>query len=124
MTAAFPDGPCMHEALFDDAWLEGTDVSTLDLAKALIDEGFHPMTVYFPTGGARRDADRPLTRTGQPKREILRPLLRRHAGPLRPPPRPATSPFQVAPFRAPLRHRLDETRRRPQAPLKLGPVTR
>jgi len=47
MSPAF-DGPCMHEALFDDAWLEGTGLSTLDVAKALIDEGFHPMTVYFP----------------------------------------------------------------------------
>ncbi|MCP5432117.1 MAG: aminomethyl-transferring glycine dehydrogenase subunit GcvPB [Alphaproteobacteria bacterium] len=41
-------GPCMHEALFDDAFLEGTGVATLDFAKALIDEGYHPMTVYFP----------------------------------------------------------------------------
>ncbi|WP_304186518.1 aminomethyl-transferring glycine dehydrogenase subunit GcvPB [Phenylobacterium aquaticum] len=48
MSAAFPDGPCMHEALFDDHWLEGTDVTTLDFAKAMIDEGFHPMTMYFP----------------------------------------------------------------------------
>jgi len=47
MTAAF-EGPCMHEALFDDAWLEGTGVTTLDYAKAMIDEGFHPMTMYFP----------------------------------------------------------------------------
>jgi len=40
-------GPCMHEALFSDANLaEG--FSTLDIAKGLIDEGFHPMTVYFP----------------------------------------------------------------------------
>ena len=40
-------GPCMHEALFSDAGLpEG--ISTLDIAKGLIDEGFHPMTVYFP----------------------------------------------------------------------------
>jgi glycine dehydrogenase subunit 2 len=40
-------GPCMHEALFSDAGLaEG--FSTLDVAKGLIDEGFHPMTVYFP----------------------------------------------------------------------------
>ena len=44
----FPDQPCMHEALFDDSFLEGTHVSTLDFAKALIDEGFHPMTMYFP----------------------------------------------------------------------------
>ena len=48
MTPAFPDGPCMHEALFDDSWLEGTDITTLDFAKAMIDEGFHPMTMYFP----------------------------------------------------------------------------
>jgi len=44
----FPDQPCMHEALFDDSFLEGTGVSTLDFAKAMIDEGFHPMTMYFP----------------------------------------------------------------------------
>lgn len=42
------DGPCMHEALFDDNFLKDTDVSTLDFAKAMIDEGFHPMTMYFP----------------------------------------------------------------------------
>jgi glycine dehydrogenase subunit 2 len=48
MTPAFPVGPCMHEALFDDAWLEGTGITTLDFAKAMIDEGFHPMTMYFP----------------------------------------------------------------------------
>lgn len=42
------DGPCMHEALFDDRFFNGTGVTTLDMAKALIDEGFHPMTVYFP----------------------------------------------------------------------------
>jgi glycine dehydrogenase subunit 2 len=38
----------MHEVLFDDAWLKGTGVTTLDFAKAMIDEGFHPMTMYFP----------------------------------------------------------------------------
>ncbi|WP_326522766.1 aminomethyl-transferring glycine dehydrogenase subunit GcvPB [Sphingomonas sp.] len=40
-------GPCMHEAIFSDRGLaEG--FSTLDIAKGLIDEGYHPMTVYFP----------------------------------------------------------------------------
>jgi glycine dehydrogenase subunit 2 len=48
MSQSFGDRPCMHEALFDDAWLEGTGVTTLDFAKAMIDEGFHPVTVYFP----------------------------------------------------------------------------
>ncbi|MBF0560452.1 MAG: aminomethyl-transferring glycine dehydrogenase subunit GcvPB [Alphaproteobacteria bacterium] len=41
-------GPCMHEVLFDDSFLKGTGVTTLDMAKAMIDEGYHPMTVYFP----------------------------------------------------------------------------
>ncbi|WBY16483.1 aminomethyl-transferring glycine dehydrogenase subunit GcvPB [Erythrobacteraceae bacterium WH01K] len=40
-------GPCMHEALFGDRDF-GEGLSTLDLAKGLIDEGYHPMTVYFP----------------------------------------------------------------------------
>ena len=47
MTPSF-DGPCMHEALFDDRFLKGTEVTTLDFAKAMIDEGWHPMTMYFP----------------------------------------------------------------------------
>jgi glycine dehydrogenase subunit 2 len=46
MTPAF-EGHCMHEALFSDAFTaEG--IETLDIAKALIDEGYHPMTMYFP----------------------------------------------------------------------------
>ena len=47
MTPAF-EGPCMHEALFDDRFLKDTGVTTLDFAKAMIDEGYHPMTMYFP----------------------------------------------------------------------------
>ncbi|MBC2777483.1 aminomethyl-transferring glycine dehydrogenase subunit GcvPB [Parasphingopyxis marina] len=40
-------GPCMHEAVFSDAgFAEG--LTTLDVAKGLIDEGYHPMTMYFP----------------------------------------------------------------------------
>jgi glycine dehydrogenase subunit 2 len=48
LDAPFGDsGPCMHEALFSDrGFAEG--FTTLDLAKGLIDEGFHPMTMYFP----------------------------------------------------------------------------
>jgi len=48
MSAPYGEGPCMHEALFDDGFLEGTGVTTLDFAKAMIDEGYHPMTMYFP----------------------------------------------------------------------------
>jgi glycine dehydrogenase subunit 2 len=41
-------GPCMHEVLFDDRFLKDAQITTLDFAKALIDEGYHPMTMYFP----------------------------------------------------------------------------
>jgi glycine cleavage system P protein (glycine dehydrogenase) subunit 2 len=47
LTLPFP-GICMHEVLFDDHFLKDTGITTLDFAKALIDEGFHPMTMYFP----------------------------------------------------------------------------
>jgi glycine dehydrogenase subunit 2 len=48
LSLPFADHPSMHEVLFDDKWLNGTGITTLDVAKALIDEGYHPMTVYFP----------------------------------------------------------------------------
>ncbi|MBV8119488.1 MAG: aminomethyl-transferring glycine dehydrogenase subunit GcvPB, partial [Alphaproteobacteria bacterium] len=47
LSLPFP-GPCMHEVLFDDDFLKDSGLSTLDFAKALIDEGYHPMTIYFP----------------------------------------------------------------------------
>ena len=47
MSPAF-EGYCMHEALFSDAFLKDTGVETIDIAKGLIDEGYHPMTMYFP----------------------------------------------------------------------------
>ncbi|MEE9195573.1 MAG: aminomethyl-transferring glycine dehydrogenase subunit GcvPB [Alphaproteobacteria bacterium] len=47
LTLPYP-GPCMHEVLFDDGFLHDTGVTTLDFSKALIDEGFHPTTIYFP----------------------------------------------------------------------------
>jgi len=42
------DQPSMHECVFDDKHLKKTGVTTLDIAKRLIDYGFHPPTVYFP----------------------------------------------------------------------------
>lgn len=41
-------GPCMHEALITEKFQKEQGVSTLDIAKALCENGFHPMTVYFP----------------------------------------------------------------------------
>jgi len=42
------DRPCMHECVFTDRFQERHHVSTLDIAKRLIDYGFHPPTIYFP----------------------------------------------------------------------------
>jgi glycine dehydrogenase subunit 2 len=38
-------GASLHECVFND---KGQGITTMDFAKALIDHGFHPPTVYFP----------------------------------------------------------------------------
>jgi glycine dehydrogenase subunit 2 len=45
---AVTEGRCMHECVFSGNPLVEHGVHTLDLAKGLIDRGFHPPTVYFP----------------------------------------------------------------------------
>ena len=104
MSAAFT-GPCMHEALFNDDWLEGTGVTTLDFAKAMIDEGFHPMTMYIPLVVHGAMLIEPTETV--PKAELVRfcnvliALAKAaKAG--------EVERFKAAPFHAPLR-RLDET---------------
>jgi glycine dehydrogenase subunit 2 len=42
------DRPCMHECVFTDKHQAIHKVMTLDIAKRLMDYGFHPPTVYFP----------------------------------------------------------------------------
>ena len=44
----FEEGLCMHECVFSDKSIEESGISTIELAKILIDYGFHPPTVYFP----------------------------------------------------------------------------
>lgn len=41
-------GLCMHEFVFDGLKDKRTEVSTMDIAKRLLDHGFHAPTVYFP----------------------------------------------------------------------------
>jgi glycine dehydrogenase subunit 2 len=40
--------PCMHECVFSDALQQEDKITTLDMAKRLIDHGYHPPTIYFP----------------------------------------------------------------------------
>ena len=42
------DRPVMHEVIFSDKVQNKYDVRTLDIAKRLMDYGFHPPTIYFP----------------------------------------------------------------------------
>ena len=42
------DRPCMHECVFTDRLQKDQKITTLDMAKRLMDYGFHPPTVYFP----------------------------------------------------------------------------
>ncbi|MBN2323777.1 MAG: aminomethyl-transferring glycine dehydrogenase subunit GcvPB [Spirochaetes bacterium] len=42
------DDHCMHECVFTDRLQKKRGVTTLDIAKSIIDRGFHPPTIYFP----------------------------------------------------------------------------
>lgn len=42
------DRTCMHECVFSDRYQTKAGVTTLDIAKRLMDYGFHPPTIYFP----------------------------------------------------------------------------
>jgi glycine dehydrogenase subunit 2 len=42
------DRPCMHECVFSDKNQREHKISTLDMAKRLMDYGFYPPTIYFP----------------------------------------------------------------------------
>jgi glycine dehydrogenase subunit 2 len=42
------DGPCMHECVFSASRQMKQEIHAIDIAKHLIDRGFHPPTVYFP----------------------------------------------------------------------------
>jgi glycine dehydrogenase subunit 2 len=42
------DRPCMHECVFSDEHQKTDKVTTLDMAKRLMEYGFHPPTIYFP----------------------------------------------------------------------------
>jgi glycine dehydrogenase subunit 2 len=42
------DLPCMHECVFSDRLQAKFGVTALDIAKRLMDYGFHPPTIYFP----------------------------------------------------------------------------
>ena len=44
----FADVPCMHEVLVTEDGLEKSRITTMDIAKGLIEYGFHPPTIYFP----------------------------------------------------------------------------
>jgi glycine dehydrogenase subunit 2 len=42
------DRTCMHEFVVEGAWEDIPDIHALDIAKRLMDYGFHPPTNYFP----------------------------------------------------------------------------
>jgi len=42
------NGPSLHEVVFSDASFKDTGVETIDVAKRIMDYGYHPPTMYFP----------------------------------------------------------------------------
>ncbi len=106
MTQPYGDRPCMHEVLFDDAFLADTGVTTLDFAKAMIDEGFHPMTVYFPLVAHGAMLIEPTESESRASLDLFIAALRDLAWAAQ---SGDTARFLDAPRHAP-RRRLDETR--------------
>ncbi len=106
MSQPFAGRPCMHEVLFDDTFLKDTGVTTLDFAKALIDEGFHPMTVYFPLVVHGAMLIEPTESESKRSLDQFIGVLRFLAGVAQ---RGDVERFKAAPHFAP-RRRLDETR--------------
>jgi glycine dehydrogenase subunit 2 len=106
MSLPFGDRPCMHEVLFDDEWLNGSGVTTLDFAKAMIDEGYHPMTVYFPLVVHGAMLIEPTESESKASLDLFIASLRDLAMAAK---RGDTARFTGAPYHAP-RRRLDETR--------------
>lgn len=117
LTQPFPEQPCMHEVVFDGKRLAEAGVTTHDLAKALIDEGYHPMTVYFPLGIEGAMLIEPTESESRASLELFIAtmrdvILRAKAG--------KGAAFKQAPYYAPLR-RLDETRAARQPVLVWSP---
>jgi glycine dehydrogenase subunit 2 len=106
MSQPFGNKPCMHEALFDDEWLKGTGVTTLDFAKAMIDEGYHPMTMYFPLVVHGAMLIEPTESESRASLDLFVATLRDLAHAVK---RGDVARFTGAPYHAP-RNRLDETR--------------
>jgi glycine dehydrogenase subunit 2 len=106
MSQPFGDRVCMHEVLFDDAWLKDTGVTTLDFAKAMIDEGYHPMTMYFPLVVHGAMLIEPTESESKASLDLFIMTLRDLAFAAK---RGDTERFSGAPYLAP-RRRLDETR--------------
>ena len=104
--APFGEGPCMHEALFDDTTLKAHGIETKDLAKAMLDEGYHPMTTYFPlvVPGAMLIEPTETESKAELDRfaEVMIALAQRMKA-------EGSAPFKAAPRFAPVK-RLDETR--------------
>ncbi|MBF9231816.1 aminomethyl-transferring glycine dehydrogenase subunit GcvPB [Microvirga alba] len=113
----FGDKPCMHEVLFDDTWLKDTGVTTLDFAKAMIDEGYHPMTMYFPLVVHGAMLIEPTESESKSALDLFIAALRDLAMSAK---KGETERFTGAPYHAP-RRRLDETRAARSPVLKWTP---
>ena len=97
------DRSCMHEFVLSAAKQKAAGASALDIAKALIDEGFHPPTVYFPLSVPEALMIEPTETEAKETLDAFADAMLAIAGRVRSDP----ASVRQAPVRAPLR-RLDE----------------
>jgi glycine dehydrogenase subunit 2 len=95
----------LHEVVFTDKLQKASDVTTMDIAKRLIDHGFHPPTIYFPLVVSGALMIEPTETESRETLDAFAAGMRAIAGQAR------TDPegLKASPAR-PVRARLDETR--------------
>jgi glycine dehydrogenase subunit 2 len=97
------DRPCMHEFVLTAAAQKKDGATALDIGKALIDEGFHPPTVYFPLIVPEALMIEPTETEPKETLDAFADAMVRIAGRVK----TAAAEVHAAPLRAPLA-RLDE----------------
>ena len=111
------DGYCMHEALFSDEFLKDSGIETVDIAKGMIDEGYHPMTVYFPLVVSGAMLIEPTETESKAEIDRFCDALESVASKAK----SGDQSLKTAPYNAPMR-RLDETTAARQPILRWTPV--
>lgn len=113
------DEYCMHEFLMNDRHQRDSGVSTMEIAKTMVEYGIHPMTVYFPLVVNAAMLIEPTETESRADLDRLIAVLRKIALQVKVGDQEAIEEMQANPVSAP-RRRLDEVKAAKELKLKFG----